>query len=450
MSSASRKPFPLDSSTAVARASRLATSKLLPMKPAQPSPSFSSAKPSAPSPTAVIPTLSSSNASAKPTMSLRPRPAPTFTSASVRAPLAAPPPAAGKTREPQLPSSVTVRGAKRSSREASRISEGWEEELERDGVVAVNPPPAALHVRTTASSAASPHIASSSGSSAASSPSYTPPSASEPVSPIAPVRQLSRPSSAGRPSFGHVQHGVTATALTHATSSLSHSLSSLSSHPAVSRLHDSLMALPLLPAVSGWLGVDIVYVALVGVCAAIAVSLGIVGPYGILEFLLFLYPAYMSYHALEYEPPVDSAELDDEEEDDELVRYWLTYWCVYALFVVLSTVTDWVLWSGGWYRTTRLLVLLALSYPSSPLPAFLFHWLIRPLYVANLASLDGTVDWVVQGAVQVVDECRVAVKEGVVWWLRGGVAPVGAGSGGSGAGESSVLRGRRGGRRGVM
>ena len=212
------------------------------------------------------------------------------------------------------------------------------------------------------------------------------------------------------------------------------------------RLHDSLAALPLLPAASVWLGVDIVYVALVGVCAVLAVSLGLVGLYGILEFLLFLYPAYMSYHALEYALPADDMDEDDEDED-ELVRYWLTYWVVYALFVVVSSVTD-LLLSSGWYRTGRVLLLVALSYPSSPLPAFLFHWLIRPLYVANLHSLDASVDWVVQGAVQVVDECKVAVKEGVVWWLRGGPAPTGVNS--SGAGENSVLRGRRGARRAVI
>ena len=328
--------------------------------------------------------------------------------------------------------------------------EGWEAELERDGIAAVNPPPtSSLRVKATASSPVSPASAASGASSAVSSPSsaYASPFASEPVSPIAPVRQLSRPSSAGRPSFGHQPHGATATALTHATSSLSLSLASLYTHPAVARLHDSLTALPLLPAVSVWLGVDIVYVALVGVCAVLAVSLGFVGLYGIAEFLLFLYPAYMSYHALEYEPPMDG-DVDDED-DDELVRYWLTYWSVYALFVVVTTVTDWVLWSGGWYRACRLLLLLALSYPSSPLPAFLFHWLIQPLYTANLPTLDAAVDWAVQGAVQVVDECKVAVKEGVVWWLRGGAVPApGVGSGA--AGESSVLRGRRGARRGVM
>ena len=438
--------LPLDSSTAVARAARLAASRLQPIKTAP----SSSSNMSAPYPTASAPSTSTS--STKPAMILRPRPAPTSTPASVRGPMAAPPPAAAASKASgtaQVGSGITVRGGKKSSREASRVVEGWEDELERNGVAAVNPPTSSLHVKTTASSAVSPNSASN-RSSAASSPSssYTSPSTSEPVSPIAPIRQLSRPSSAGRPSFGHLQHGATATALTHATSSLSLSISSLYSHPSVMRLHDSLTALPLLPAASTWLGVDIVYVALVGVCAVLAVSLGLVGLYGILEFLLFLYPAYMSYHALEYEPPMDGDDVD-EEDDDELVRSWLTYWSVYALFIVISTVTDWVLWSGTWYRAGRLLLLLALSYPSSPLPAFLFHWLIRPLFVANLLSLDSAVEYVVQGAGQVVDECTVAVKEGVVWWLRGGAAPTGA-AGGSSVGESGVLRGRRGARRGVM
>lgn len=80
-------------------------------------------------------------------------------------------------------------------------------------------------------------------------------------------------------------------------------------------------------------GVDKFYIFVVGTVLTGILLFVIGGSELILSLVGFIYPAYMSFKA------IDSPSTDDDTQ-------WLTYWVVYAFFNITESVTDLIL---SWY-----------------------------------------------------------------------------------------------------
>ena len=369
-------------------------------------------------------------------MQPRARPTPTFSAASARAPLAAVSPSSSSTSSASAypvasssaralsrgSSNVPTRAAKAKAQQDD--ASGWEDELDK---LARQPkPPSALSVASSSSSssASSPSSPNPLSASASAPVSPSPPTPSSPTSP--PDSFSSRPSSSSssyRSSFGR-PHGPAASALTHATLSFASELSHLEEHPAFLSLSSSLHSLPFLSTLSSRLGVsELPLASLLLLTAALSFVWG-VGVMGAVDLLLFLYSAYLSYHALESsDASSDDADADADEDAgaDPAVRHWLLFWSLYGLVSLVTGVTD-RLWDGWLYRLVRTGVVVAMVVERWRVCEVLWEWLLGPLWSSNEAAVEAVVDRAVDALGQLVDDCKVAVKEGVVWYLRGGAS----------------------------
>ena len=331
----------------------------------------------------------------------------------------------------QPPSGVTTRAKARPIRARAAVeSEGWEEELERE-----KKPPTSSQAPFN-SSMSLPSTSPSPPRSPLSLPPLSPPlsSASSPtsvspsVSPPSSPPSFSRPpssSSSYRSSFGR-PHGSTASALTVATTSLASELSHLEDHPAFASLTQSLHSLPFLSSASTRLGLgELPLALLLALSGALAFIWG-VGVMGAVDLLLFLYPAYLSYHALEAntvdveaEGEVEVAEEEEGEAEPE-VRHWLLYWTLYGGLSLVWRVTD-VLWGEGYvYWVVRTGVGVALVVERWRLCEVMWEWVVWPVWRVNEAEVEGAVDRVIEEVGRVWEDSKALLKEGVVWWLRGG------------------------------
>ena len=397
-------------------------------------------------------------------------------------------------------STVTTRSSARSKKTADDEADGWEAELDRkktkeedrgreldqprpspvftnaaqpsSAMASSHPQPAisapALASRSTVqpSSSSSSFPSTSSFASPSTSSSFSPASPSSPTSPISPsspslpsqppsfTRPSSSSSSSYRSSFGR-PHGATASALTHATTSLASELSHLEEHPAFLSLTASLRSLPFLSPLAARLGMgELPLATLLTVSAALSFLWG-VGASGALELLLFLYPAYLSYHALEgiggqeageggdegMEVGVGEEEGEGEEGEEPEVRRWLLYWTLHALLWMVGGVTD-RLWAdrGGWvYWMVKASLSVVLLVRRWEVCEAVWGWVVGPVWRVNEEAVEGGVEWVVEGVGRLWVECRQVVKEGVVWWISGGGGRGGVGASGPSP-TSSVLR----------
>lgn len=86
-------------------------------------------------------------------------------------------------------------------------------------------------------------------------------------------------------------------------------------------------------------GVDKFYIFVIGAVLTGILLFVIGGSELVVALVGFIYPAYMSFKA------IDSPSTDDDTQ-------WLTYWVVYAFFNITESITDLIL---SWYVMQRLL-----------------------------------------------------------------------------------------------
>jgi len=98
----------------------------------------------------------------------------------------------------------------------------------------------------------------------------------------------------------------------------------------------------------------------------------------------FIYPAYCSFKAIKSE---------DKEDDTQ----WLTYWVVYAFFVVVESLTDLLLHWIPFYYGVKLAFLVWCFSPQTRGAVYIFHYAIEPLLSKYEHSIDKVASSVVDG-----------------------------------------------------
>jgi receptor expression-enhancing protein 5/6 len=89
----------------------------------------------------------------------------------------------------------------------------------------------------------------------------------------------------------------------------------------------------------------------------------------------FAYPAYGSFKAIE------SPTKDDDTQ-------WLTYWVVFAIFSVLETFSDTILWWFPLYYTGKILFLVWCQAPLTRGAEFMYTHFLRAWFLAYQSKID--------------------------------------------------------------
>ncbi|CAG9763940.1 unnamed protein product [Ceutorhynchus assimilis] len=106
----------------------------------------------------------------------------------------------------------------------------------------------------------------------------------------------------------------------------------------------------------------------------------------------FVYPAYLSMHAIE------SKKKDDDTK-------WLTYWVVFALFSVVEYFADFIV---GWfplYWLVKCVFMVWLMIPSDYNGSVtLYHRIVRPYFLKHHGTIDETLNKVKEQVNKVTDK----------------------------------------------
>ena len=122
-------------------------------------------------------------------------------------------------------------------------------------------------------------------------------------------------------------------------------------------------------------GIPLGYIVIgVIVCLFIFVLVG-VGANLIVHIVGILYPAYMSFKAIETK----------EEDDDKL---WLTYWIVFALYSFADRFVDILFFWVPCYFVIKLLVLVYLFFPETKGALRFYNLFAWPFFKACEAKVD--------------------------------------------------------------
>jgi len=117
------------------------------------------------------------------------------------------------------------------------------------------------------------------------------------------------------------------------------------------------------------------------------------GTHAFIHFVAFIYPAYMSFKTL-------------ERENDAELAYWLTYWVVYALFIMFEVVADRLLYWMPWYNPLKLLFLIWCFLPVTRGCGFLYSHCVRPLLHAHEERIDRALLRITEHATQASAEIK--------------------------------------------
>jgi len=207
-------------------------------------------------------------------------------------------------------------------------------------------------------------------------------------------------------------------------------------------------------------GIPKLYLAIGGVVLAWIAIVSMFGAQAFIHFVAFAYPAYMSFKTLERTPPAAAAAAASPspspspnphpnptptpgsnlgvqnasppvnananvspspvagpadapqlgEGYNELVN-WLTYWVVYALFMVFEMVADPLLDWMLWYNIAKLIFLFWCFLPQTMGCGVVYRVAIRPFLNANEKRIDTILDRLQFAAVQAGAEIRDVASE---------------------------------------
>lgn len=175
---------------------------------------------------------------------------------------------------------------------------------------------------------------------------------------------------------------------------------------ALSSLTQQTKNLPVLKDIAEKTGLETGQITVgLGVIGVIFLLFGI-GAHIITDSIGILYPAYMSFKAIE------SPESDDDKQ-------WLTYWVVFAIFRVLDDWSD-VLFSWlPFYYPIKLAFLIFLFAPQTKGALTIYEKAIRPFFKENEARIDAGITKVTQVSAQVGAIAKEeAIKQGTNQFLK--------------------------------
>jgi receptor expression-enhancing protein 5/6 len=104
----------------------------------------------------------------------------------------------------------------------------------------------------------------------------------------------------------------------------------------------------------------------------------------IVQVVGILYPAYMSFKAIE----------SPEEDDDKM---WLTYWAVFALYNFADRFIDYLFFWVPCYHAIKLIVLVYMFFPTTRGAIVFYNVFARPFFLAWEAKIDSALSEVSEG-----------------------------------------------------
>ncbi|KAB0803653.1 hypothetical protein PPYR_00623 [Photinus pyralis] len=139
-------------------------------------------------------------------------------------------------------------------------------------------------------------------------------------------------------------------------------------------------------------GINRVYIFFVSVAGlALWLMFGFAGQL-VCNCVGFLYPAYVSIHAIE------TPHKDDDTK-------WLTYWVVYALFSLVEFFADIIV---GWFPMYWLLKCVFMVWLMIPTEfngsLILYNRIIKPYYLQHHSRVDDTINKVRQEATKILEK----------------------------------------------
>jgi Protein involved in membrane traffic len=143
--------------------------------------------------------------------------------------------------------------------------------------------------------------------------------------------------------------------------------------------------IPILKSLSQKTGVPLGQIILgVMVILFLLVLIG-VGTNSIIHLIGILYPAYMSFKAIETK----------EEEDDTL---WLTYWVVFAAYNFADRFIDYLFFWVPFYFVIKLLVLVYMFFPQTRGAEKVYKIFIGPFFRQYQSSIDEALGFISEEA----------------------------------------------------
>eukprot|EP00921_Rhytidocystis_pertsovi_P007798 GHVQ01012947.1.p1 GENE.GHVQ01012947.1~~GHVQ01012947.1.p1 ORF type:complete len:227 (+),score=11.69 GHVQ01012947.1:497-1177(+) len=120
----------------------------------------------------------------------------------------------------------------------------------------------------------------------------------------------------------------------------------------------------------------------------------------ICDLVGFLYPAWMSFKAIE----------TPAREDDKL---WLTYWVVYAFFSIVEYFIDSILFWLPFYYVIKLGFLLYLCLPWTKGAEVVYNAFVRPQLVKHQSAIEGAVSSLGAVGSQMTEAASSVVNDGL-------------------------------------
>ncbi|KAL8440141.1 hypothetical protein Efla_007540 [Eimeria flavescens] len=114
----------------------------------------------------------------------------------------------------------------------------------------------------------------------------------------------------------------------------------------------------------------------------------------------FLYPAWMSFRAIE----------TPGTEDDKL---WLTYWVVYGAFSIVEYFVDFILFWVPFYYLLKFCFLLYLALPCFKGAESVYNIFIRPFLLEHQKPIDACVDSLGEAGAKAAENFQSAVQGGI-------------------------------------
>lgn len=167
------------------------------------------------------------------------------------------------------------------------------------------------------------------------------------------------------------------------------SLKQLLEHPWVKEYKKDLDAIRKFDIIEEKLGVDRLYLV---TGALVVMFFGMLGAFGgspVANLVGFIYPTYRSYKALKSESKADDTQ-------------WLTYWVVYAFFIVFEGFSDFLMSWIPLYYIAKIGFLWFCMSPTFQGSSIMFHKFIEPFLDSTSKTLD-----------EVEEDVRDAVEDAV-------------------------------------